>query len=468
MDMIVSKGGLFLAQLILARILGPKEFGLIGMIVIFVAIGTSLVDSGLSASLIRTENVNDKDFSTIFLTSLFISLIVYAIIFMVAPLIAVFYKQDILVPILRFYCLSFIISSFSTVQISLLIKSMQFRKLMLLNMPGTVGGISIGLFMGFNGYGIWSIVSMYLFIQFFQSLLLWTFSDWKPSFYFSFKKLNTHVNFGYKLMLSGILNTIFNNIYNVIIGRYFPVQLLGYYERAYAFTQYPVTTMTGIISRVSYPLFVELREKKLEMKRIYKKIQQIAFFISTPMLLILAAMAKPLFLLILGAKWIPAVPLFQILCLSSIFYPLHAFNINLLTTFGRSDLFLKLEIVKKIIILLSIVIAFPFGIYGLVWSTVFISIITLIINTYYSRTLINYSFFDQLKDNIKTLVISIITALLVFLTVTFLSFYSLVSQILLGIVVAFFLYLLLSSYLKSKPYIYLFMIIEKRKKLFKF
>src|SRR5690606_25732916 len=254
MDTFLLKGLVFVASLLLARLLGPTEFGLVGMVTVFVAIGTSLADSGLSASIIRTKDADDSDFSTVFYLNFGMSFLIYALLYLSAPLIADFYRQDILKDIVRLYCLSFIFSAFSAIQIALLNRDMAFKKLMQLNIPGTLVGIAVGLILAYSGYGVWSIVWMYLSTQIVQSLLLWLTSSWKPSLTFDKLKMSYHYKFGYKLMLSGLLNTVFQNIYKVVIGRFFPVQTLGYYERAYSFNQYPVTTLTGVISKVTYPL----------------------------------------------------------------------------------------------------------------------------------------------------------------------------------------------------------------------
>src|SRR5690606_19634638 len=217
-DTFVLKGMSFFASIILARLLGPTEFGLIGMISVFIAIGTSLVDSGLSASIIRTKDADDSDFSTVFYLNLMMSVAVYGLLFFTAPWIADFYGHDILVPIIRLYCFSFVISAFSAIQTALLHKEMQFTTISQYNVPGTVIGVIVGISLGYLGYEVWSIVWMYLSTQLIHSLILWGFSKWKPSLTFSKEKLKYHYGFGYKLMLSGLLDTGFRNIYNVIIG----------------------------------------------------------------------------------------------------------------------------------------------------------------------------------------------------------------------------------------------------------
>ena len=400
----VLRGLSFIASVILARLLGPTEFGLVGMISVFIALGNSFVDSGLSASLIRTKNADNEDYATVFYLNLALSLVVYGIFYLTAPLIAAFFEQELLELIVRVYCLTFIISAFSAVQLALLNKRMKFKQVMKCKVPGTILGVVVGIGMGYSGFGVWSIVGMFMITQLGTSLMLWLTSSWSPGWVFSRKKLKYHYNFGYKLMLSGFIDTFYKNVYKLIIGKFFAVQELGYYERAHSFNYQAVTMFTSIISKVSYPLLSKIQDQKERIAIVYRQLIQFSFFVIAPIMLGAAALAKPLFLMILGDQWLPAVPLFQILCLSGMFYPVHAFNINVLKVYGRSDLFLKLELIKKAIITLSILIGFQFGIYGLVWSSVFTSLISLMVNTHYSSRMIQYTTLQQLGDISLTLV----------------------------------------------------------------
>lgn len=462
MDSFILKGFSFISSIFLARLLGPKEFGLIGMISVFVAVGTSMVDSGLSASIIRTKNADDSDYSTVFYLNLGMSFLVYGLLFFSAPYIAEFYNQEILINIIRLYCLSFIISAFSSIQLAILNRDMSFKKIMRYNMPGAMIGAIVGIGMGYLGYGVWSIVWMYLSTQIIQSIALWVNSKWKPSLLFSKEKLKFHYGFGYKLMLSGLIDTIFKNIYNILIGKFFSVQTLGFYERAKSFNSYPVTTLTNIISKVSYPLLAQIQDQKEKIGNVYRQLLQFTFFIITPLMLGTSAIAKPLFLLILGEQWIKAVPFFQILCLSGIFYPIHAFNINVLKVYGRSDLFLKLEVIKKVIISISILITFQFGIYGLVWSSVFTSFIALLINTHYSSQMIQYSTKDQIKDMIPTFFYAGLMSLLMYGVVLTLRNHSLYSQILIPSFIGLIFYFLINYLFKTTPFIFAINLIKEK------
>ena len=462
-DTFVLKGLSFIAMIILARWLGPAEFGLVGMVAVFIAIGASLTDSGMSASLIRTKNADDKDFSTVFILNLLLSCIVYLLLFFAAPFIADFFKQPILTSVLRVYCLSFVIAAFSSVQLARLNSSMHFKKIAKLNIPGTIVGILVGLLMGYWGYGVWAIVMMYLTTQFVQSISLWLSSSWRPSMKYSKDRAKYHYGFGYKLMLSGLLNTIFQNIYNVVIGRYYSVQELGYFERSKSFNNYPVTVITSVVSKVTYPLLAGIQDDLERVSQVYRKLMRLTFFIIAPVMLGFAAIAYPLFEFVLGEEWLPAVPFFQILCLASMFYPIHAFNLNVFKVYGRSDLFLKLEIVKKALITIGLIVGFQFGVIGLVWSSVITNYIALFINTHYSADMINYSGKKQFMDMVPTFVTSGIMFGFVYLFLKLTPNLSAIFQIVIGGAIGVILYLGMNKIIKTEPLSYLILLIKKRK-----
>jgi len=442
---------MFFAMILLARWIGPTDFGLIGIIAVFIAIGRSLTDSGMTNSLIRTKNPEQADYSTVFIVNIIMSLLVYVIVYIVAPFIADFFGYKILINIIRIYCILFLIIAFSAVQLAILTKRMEFKKITKINFPSTLVGVSIGLYLGYHDYGVWSIVWMYLSTEFVRSVLLWLFSDWKPRLIFSSTKFKFHFKFGYKLVLSSLLDIVFKNLYNLLIGKYYSAQTLGFYERSKQFCEYPSSSLTAIISKVAYPMLSQIQDDPKRLNYIYRKLLRISFFIIAPLMLGLAAIAKPLFLVILGDEWVPAILFFQILTLAMMLYPIHAFNLNILQVYGRSDLFLKLEIIKKCIIVISVIIAFQFGVIGLVWSSVFTSFAALGVNMFYSSKLINYPIYEQIKDLSIIFVIAFFSAFLMF-KITFLFADSIdVVQIILASFVGVFIYLSLNYIIKTSP-----------------
>lgn len=450
-ETIVLKSVSIFASILMARLLGPEQIGIFGMTSVFLAIGLSLVDSGMSSSLIRTKQIDNKDYSTVFYLNVAISFLVYFIVFLCAPLIAKFFNQIILIDIIRVYSLVFIISGFSSVQLAVITKQMKFKSIMKLNIPGTLIGSIIGVILASRGIGIWSLVAMYLSIQFITTLMLWFTSSWKPQFYFSIPLAKMHFKYGYKLTLSGLLNAIFSNIYNVVIGKSFSAQSLGFFDRAKLFNDLPVQTLTSIIDRVTFPLISSIQDERTKVLNASKNILNVTFFIIAPFMLGAAALAKPIFLLVLGDKWLSAVPLFQILCLSGIFYPVHSLNINLLKVFGRTDLFFKLEVVKVFIISICVFLGLKFGIYGLLFLSVFSSYISLYVNTYYSGVFFGYSFREQVFDMFPILLISLFTSFFMYFLNQYLEYNSLLFKISTIGLIGSFIYLFIVKILHPYP-----------------
>lgn len=461
LDLLFTKGSVFLTSLYLARILGPAQFGLISLITIFISVGTILVDSGFSASIIRSNDVSETDYSTIFFTNIIIAFVIYLIFFLIAPYIASFYKQHSLTDIIRVFCLTFILNAFSSVQTALLIKKLNFKKVMIFNLPSNTAGAIVGILLVHKGFGIWSVIFMYITSQFVYSSIVWYFSSWRPKFIFSIESLKSHFDFGSKLMLSALLNTFFENIFNVILGKYYNSRIAGYYERAKTLNEYPVILIATILSKVAYPMLSQIRSESERVAGIYKQLIQITFFFAAPLMLSLAMIAKPIIITILGPDWSPAIPYFQILCLSSIIYPIHVFNINVLQVFGRSDLFLKLEIYKKVAIFIVICISIKYGIYVMLIGSVMSSYIALIINGFYSQKMISYPLKQQLIDLLPTVLISFIGIFVIALVQYFINDFTSFSVAILALSTGLFTYLLIHYIFKTTALSYLFQIIKK-------
>ncbi len=413
----------FLVQIILARVLMPSEFGLIAMLTVFVGIGNSLMDSGLTTSLIRTEAPDQRDYSTVFFINLLGSIVVYLALFALAPLIAAFYKQDILTNIIRVYTVSIIIKAFVGVQTARLTKAMNFKIQMFMQIPSVIAGGITGVVLAYKGFGVWSLVWMEIVQSFLFTLQHWFRTGWYPSFVIDKARLKHHFLFGYKLTLSGILNTVFTNIYNLVIGKFFSATQLGYYNRADSMRMLPVQNIATALNKVTYPTFAAIQHDNEKLKIAYRKLMQQVIFWITPLMIILMIAAEPLLRFLLTDKWLPAVPYFQILCVSAILYPLQVYNLNILNVKGRSDLFLKLEVIKKIVVGVGIVCSLPFGIYGLLYFQILLSVIAFYINTLYSGKLINYPVKEQLKDIMPIFILAALTGVVVFLMIHLLNRY---------------------------------------------
>lgn len=398
----------FFVSLILARLLLPAEFGLIGMIAVFVSIGNTLLKGGLSQSLIRTKVLDQEDYATVFYFNLLASVLIYVLIFFLSPFIAAFYDQEILTNLLRVYSITFIISAFATVQLARLTKKMDFKTQTLIAIPATIVGGIVGIVMAYTGFGVWSLVWSYMVTSIVSTIQLWIYSKWSPGLIFNKTKFYAHLNFGYKLTLAGLLDTIFNNIYLIIIGKYFSAAQVGFYTRAETMKQLPVSNISNALSKVTYPLFSSIQDDLERLKRVYKQLMQMVIFIIAPVLILMAVLAEPTFRFLFTEKWLPAVPYFQILCITGILYPIHAYNLNILNVKGRSDLFLKLEVIKKIVIVITILIAIRYGIIALLYGQVFTSIVAFLINTHYTGKLINYNAWEQAKDVLPAIILSMI------------------------------------------------------------
>ena len=405
----------FIVSVVLARILLPSEFGIIGMIAVFVAVGNSLVSSGLTQSLIRSKELTQADYSTVFFFNIIGSIFVYSIVFFSAPFIAEFYNQEILTNILRIYCLSFLIDALTSIQIAKLTKEMNFKAQMIVVIPSLVISGTLGIVLAYNDFGVWSIVYMTLAQKVLQTIQYWIRTKWYPSLIFDKKIFKEHFLFGYKLTIAELLDSFFKNIYQIIIGRFFSPTQVGYFTRADTIKQLPVYNISSALKKVTYPLFSSIQDNDVKLKSAYRQVMQLTLYIICPVLVFMAILGEPLFRFLLTAKWLPAVPYFQILCFAGILQPIHSYNLNILKIKGRSDLYLKLEIYKKVIIVLSVLVSINFGIIGLIWGQLVISILIFFINTYYSGRFINYPTTEQMKDIFPVVAFSIVIGVIVYL-----------------------------------------------------
>ena len=401
----------FVITILLARILAPAEFGLIAMLSVFISVGHVLMDSGLTSSLIRTNGADQKDYSTVFFVNLTGSILIYFLLFFIAPLVAQFYRQEVLSAVLRVYGLIIILNAFFAVQNTILTKEMNFRKQTNIQIPSAIAGGLMGVILAKMGYGVWSLVWMNLFTALCSTLIHWMTSPWRPSWSINREKLKYHFGFGYKVALSSIIDSIHQNIYVLIIGKFYSVTALGYYSRAEAISQLPISNISFAINKVTYPMFSEIAGNNAQLKTVYRKIMQQVIFWNAPSLIFLSIIAEPLFRFLLTEKWLPAVPYFQILCIAGIMYPLHAYNLNILKVKGRSDLLLKLEVIKKTISLIGILSVIRFGIYGLLYFQLLFNFLGYYINSHYSGKLINYPTMKQVADLLPILGMAALTGL---------------------------------------------------------
>lgn len=436
-DLVVNQGIQFIIQIFLARLLLPKDFGIIGMITVFIAISNSVVDSGFSNALIREKETSQEDYSTVFYFNLFMSIIMYGVLFLSAPYIGAFFKEPQLLSILRVLSLTLIINSIGITQRTMLIKIIDFKTQTKINVTSSIVSGIVAIIFAYNGYGVWSLVIRTLSMQFIQSLLLCLVNKWMPSLVFRTETFKRLFGFGWKLLVSGIINTLYENLYFLIIGKSFSVLQLGYYTNAIKLRDTASQSITSSVQKVSYPVLSSMQGDDDRLKFSYKKIIKNLVFITFPMMIGLAVVARPLIALLFGYKWIMSIPYFQILCFAGMLFPLHAINLNILQVKGRTDLFLRLEVMKELIsmVIIAIVLFLKLGIVGLLWSAVINSYIAYFINSYFSSELLSYSTKEQIKDIMPVFITSILMGIIVYLSGLFLPdnyLAKLISEIIIG------------------------------------
>lgn len=397
-DSLAGQGIQFVVGLILARILSPAEFGLIGMITVFLAVSQSFIDSGFGQALIRKTGAAESDFSTVFWFNIFAGVLFFLFFFFLAPGIARFYNEPQLQPLTRVLSLILIINSFGLVQRAILTRRIDFRLQTKITVISAVISGAVAVYMALSGYGVWSLVWKSLLGYLIQTILFWMLSGWHPRMIFSRDSFRDLFGFGSKLLISGLIDTAYRNIYPLIIGKFFTAQELGYYTRAEQFTKLPSQNISQIVQRVSYPALSMVQDDTVRLKSGYRQVISATMYISFLAMLGLAAVAKPLVLLLIGEKWLPSVPYLQLLCLGGMLYPLHAINLNMLKVRGRSDLFLKLEIIKKLFAIPVILAGIFISINAMLIGMVIHSFAAYFINSYYSGKLIEYPFREQIGD----------------------------------------------------------------------
>ena len=398
----------FLMGLVLARLLLPSDYGLVGMLAIFLAISQTFVDSGFSSALIQKKDRTDTDYSTAFFFNIGVGLFFYLILFFTAPLIADFYNTPELNSLTKVIGINVFITSLAVVQRAKLTIKLDFKTQAKASFTSVFIGGSVGIAMAYKGYGVWALVIQSLLQNGLNTLFLWILSKWMPRVIFSKVSFKELFSFGSKLLGAGLLDTIYGNIYLIIIGKLFSARELGFYTRAQQFQKIPSQNITGIIQRVTFPVLSSIQDDDARLIAGFRSFLRMSVFVIFPMMIGLAVMSESLVRLLLTEKWLPAVPLLQLLCFAGMLYPVHAINLNILNVKGRSDLFLKLEIIKKVIITVVILITFSFGVKALVIGQIFTSFLAFFINTYYSGKIVSYGTWSQMKDTMPVLLISLI------------------------------------------------------------
>ena len=411
----------FVVMIIMARLLTPEDYGLVGMLAIFIAVSQSLIDSGFSQALIRKQDRSEIDNSTVFYFNIAVGIVLYFILFFSAPFIAEFYKEPQLTSITRVIGLSLVFNSLVIVQRALLTINLDFKTQAKASATGAIFSGILGIWMAYYGFGVWAIVWQQLSNLAIITILLWFLTHWKPIWAYSWTSFKELFGFGSKLLASGLLDTIYKNLYLIVIGKVFKASDLGFYTRAHQFTDFASSNITGIFQRVTYPILCTIQDDDARLSDVYRRLLKTSAFIVFPLMLGMAAVARPMIISFLTEKWLFSALIIQVLCFAQMWYPIHAINLNLLQVKGRSDLFLRLEIIKKVLGVIMLCITLPLGLIQMCWGMVINSLIALVINTYYTGKLINLGFIVQMRDIFPTFLLSLAVSAVVYFTVNILS-----------------------------------------------
>ena len=413
-DAFLGQGVTFLVGIVLARMLSPDEYGLIGICLIFNTVLSGIVDSGFSNALIRKKDCTDVDYNTMFVTNLTISIVLYALLFVSSPLVSQFFNRYELTSLIRVTGLVLLANALSITQITILTKRIDFKTKTKASLVSAVASGIIGIAMAFMGFGVWALVGQILSKQILYTICLWVLNKWWPSFTFSLKSFHYMWGFGWKLLVSGLLNNIWNQLYQVVVGKFYSPATLGQYTRGQEYASIFSSNLTNIIQRVSYPVLSEIQDDKHRMVDGYRRVIKMTMFVTAICMISLGAVAEPLIYCLIGPQWHEAATYLPLICISMSLYPLHSINLNMLQVLGRSDIFLYLEILKKIIGILPICIGIFVDIYWMLIASILIGFVSLYLNSWYTGKALGYTFWKQLRDIAPSFGVAFTIALSVF------------------------------------------------------
>lgn len=413
-DSFLGHGITFIVGLVLARLLSPSEYGLIGIVTIFITVFNAIIDSGFSQAVIRKKDADNDDYNTMFITNLVLSVIMFLVLFFCAPAIAFFFKRPELVVLTRVMGIVMVINALSITQNTILTKRIDFKTKTKASLISAVLSGVVGIAMAFMGYGVWALVGQQITKQLINSVCLWAFNKWWPNFKFSRQSFSYMWGFGWKLLASSLIDTIWNQLYQVVVGKCYSPATLGQYSRSKEYASIFSTNINSIVGRVSFPVLAEIQDDKQRLLGAYRRIIKTTMFVTAICMISIGAIAEPMIYCLIGPQWHQAATFLPLICLSMSLYPLHAINLNMLKVQGRSDLFLSLEIIKKIIAMGPICLGIFVDIYWMLVGSVVAGIIAFFLNSYYSGRMIGYSSWMQLKDIAPSYGLAFFIALLVF------------------------------------------------------
>lgn len=448
-----TQGIQFIVSIILARLLLPEDYGLIAIVTILIMLANVLVQSGFNTALIQKKDADEVDFSSVFYLSLLFAGLLYVVLFFAAPLIADFYGSAQLTPVLRILSFTLFFGAFNSIQNAYIARNMMFKKLFFSSLGAVIVSGAVGITAAYSGWGVWALVAQQLTNQVSISFILWFTVKWRPRLLFSIEKVKTLFSFGWKLLASTLIDTLYRDIRSLIIGKIYNPAVLGFYNRGEQFPRYIVNNINGSIQSVMFPALSSQQEDIERVKGITRRTIVTSTFIMFPVMIGLAVVAEPVIKIFLTDKWLPAVPFLQIFCVAYSLLPIHTSNLQAINALGRSDIFLKLEIIKKTIGLIILGISIPFGVYAIAWGVLLSEVISIFVNTYPNLKLLNYSYIEQLQDVMPSLIISVGMGVIVY-TLNFLNtavWQTLTMQVAVGVI----LYIGLAKMFKIESYTYL-------------
>ncbi len=432
-----TQGMQLIVQIVLARLLAPEQFGTIALVTVFISIARVFIQSGFNTALIQKRDPDEVDFSSVFYISLSLAGILYMIIYFTAPLISIFYRDPILTSVLRVLSLTLFFGAFNSIQNAYIAKKMMFKKLFISSLGAILISGIIGIIAAFNELGIWALVIQQLVNQISITIILLAIVSWRPKLVFSIKRVKLLFSFGWKLLASTLLETIYREIRTLIIGRAYSSAMLGLYNRGEQFPKVIVANINGSIQSVMLPTLSACQDDKEKVKRMVRRSIVSSSFLIFPMMVGMAAVAEPLVKIVLTDKWLPAVPFLQIFSISYALMPIHTANLQSLNAMGRSDIFLKLEIIKKVIGIFILFISMHFGIYAIAFGMLISGLISSFINAYPNKKLLNYGYFEQIRDIMPSLSISIVMGIAVYTlnSLDIIAWKMLIFQVITGVIV---------------------------------
>lgn len=407
LERVGAQGVSLIVSIVLARLLDPSVYGTIALVTVFTAIMQIFIDSGMGSALIQKKDADDLDFSSVFYFNMAMCLVLYGLMFVAASFIAKFYAMPELTPVIRVLSLTLVISGVKNIQQAFVSRNMLFKRFFFATLGGTIGAAVIGIWMAYCGYGVWALVAQHLFNATIDTLILWITVKWRPKRMFSFRRLKGLFSYGWKLLASALLDTVYRDLRQLIIGKLYTSEDLAFYNRGNQFPNLIITNINSSIDSVLLPTMAKAQDDRATVKSMTRRAIKTSTYIMAPMMIGLAVCAKPVVELILTAKWLPCVPFLRIFCIGYLFQPIHTANLNAIKALGRSDYFLKLEIAKKIVGLTILLLTMWYGALVMAYSTLLGNVLGQIINSWPNKKLLNYPYLEQIRDILPGILLAI-------------------------------------------------------------